>query len=126
MQRIFAIAAFAVFLCSGCSHLQMGYFMMRSNEVPGDKASIALGRDAFLHNCSGCHGENADGKGADAANFAVPPTNFRSEDYKKTAKRLAARIAYGKGDDMPAFSSRLSEESIWHIANYLHSLQPES
>lgn len=128
VQRKAALAAavLGLSLGTGCSHLKMGMFMFNSNPSENDPASIARGREAFEKNCASCHGIDADGKGTEAAYLGTPPTNFRAPDYSKAAIRLAAHISYGKGSDMPGFSEKLPYQTVWDIANYLHSLQRQS
>ena len=96
---------------------------MRDNPRENVPESVAQGKTAFEVNCASCHGTNADGKGQLAPTLSAAPTDFRSPAYTKSAARIAARIAYGKGDVMPAFKEQLSEDTIWDIANYLHSIQ---
>lgn len=109
-------------LLSGCNHLKMGMFMLNDNPGENDPNSIVRGEEAYRKNCTRCHGENGDGRGVDASLLTVPPTNFRSPEYTKAPIRIAAHISYGKGAEMPQFVEKLPYETIWDIANYLHSL----
>lgn len=108
---------------AACSHLQMGLFILKDNPQAGNPQSISRGKAAFAENCAECHGVNADGQGPVAKQLEAAPTNFLAADYTKSANRIAGHIAYGKRKAMPAFHDKLSEETIWDIANYLHSLQ---
>lgn len=125
MQPLRALLLFSLFatVVGGCTHLKMGLFVLKDNPRESDPLSILAGKLAFERNCAQCHGENADGHGPAASSMAVPPTNFRAKDYMKSATRIGAHIAYGKGDAMPAFVDKLPEDTIWDIANYLRSLQ---
>lgn len=107
----------------GCSHLNMGMFMFRSNKTESDPQTLTRGQEAFALNCARCHGTNADGMGPESIGLGARPTNFRSPDFTKSATRIAAHTSYGKGSDMPPFVSLLPENTIWDIANYLESLQ---
>lgn len=111
-------------LAAGCTHLQMGMFLLRDNPSAGDPVAVERGKISYQKNCATCHGERADGRGADRFRLGTPPTDFTQSGYEKAPGRIAARIAYGKGADMPAFGSTLPDDVIWDIANYLHSLQP--
>lgn len=97
--------------------------MFNSNPGENDTNSVVRGEEAFSKSCVSCHGKNADGRGEEAGYLTTSPTNFRNPDYSKKPARIAAHIAYGKGSDMPAFDGKLPYETIWDMANYLHSLQ---
>ena len=114
---------FGVLVLVGCTHLKMGLFLLNSNPGEHDESSLIRGRQAFLAHCARCHGEDADGRGAESATLGVAPTNFHDSRYSKGAGRIAAHISYGKGDAMPAFAEQLPYETIWDVANYLRSLQ---
>jgi len=101
----------------------MGMFLLKDNQTEADPEALARGKAAYEANCSQCHGVNADGAGPDAHLLSAPPTNFASLDYKKSPSGIAAHIAHGKRDAMPAFDGALPEKTIWDMANYLHSLQ---
>ena len=113
----------ALLASSGCSHVRMALFMRKDNPTAGDPESIVRGQQVFAAQCASCHGERADGAGPRAGELAAVPTNFLAPDYDKSAPRIAARIAYGRGRVMPAFVDQLPEDQIWDLANYLHSLQ---
>lgn len=108
---------------SGCSHVGMALYMRRDNPTEKDPGSVGRGAQVFAENCASCHGERADGTGPRAASLKAVPTNFLAADYSKSAPRIAARIAYGRGAEMPAFRETLPEQAIWDAANYLRSLQ---
>lgn len=113
----------AALATAGCSHVRMALFMRRDNPTENDPDSISRGRRVFAERCAVCHGDRADGTGARAAELKTAPTDFLAAEYTKSAPRIAARIAYGKGDEMPAFVGSLSEQAIWDTANFLRSLQ---
>lgn len=122
MKRLILVVGTVIAL-TGCSHVRMGLFLLEDNPSENDPDSPARGRAAFAANCASCHGERADGAGPDAKALKAIPTNFLAPTYTKSAARIAARITYGKGDEMAAFAGTLSEETIWDTANYLRSLQ---
>lgn len=113
----------AVVATTGCSHVRMALFMRKDNPTASDPDTLARGQQVFAASCASCHGDRADGNGPRASDLGAVPTNFIAPEYTKSAARIAARIAYGRGDVMPAFAGTLSEEAIWDAANYLHSLQ---
>ncbi len=96
------------------------------NPVPFTKKSIAQGRNLFLRNCTGCHGQ--DGKSmvdvvADATDLTEP------KGYRNGASdgELYRSIRDGAGASMPTFKSQIpQDEDLWHLVNYIHSLWPDS
>ena len=122
MKRLFLVVCVAVAI-SGCSHIRMGLFLLKDNPTEGDPNSVPRGKVAFAEDCAQCHGTRADGAGTEANALTAIPTNILSPDYTKSAARIAAHIAYGKGAAMPAFVGTLSDEAIWDTANYLRSLR---
>ncbi|MBY0401749.1 cytochrome c [Myxococcota bacterium] len=126
MRRLLLVSLVfcTVLAAAGCSHVRMALFMRKENPTARDPESISRGRLVFAENCASCHGERADGAGPRAAStLKTVPTNFLSPEYTKSAERIAARIAYGRGNEMPAFAGQLPEQAIWDTANYLRSLQ---
>ncbi len=118
-----AVVIVAALSSASCRHLRMGLFVLEDNPRENDPASIPQGEIAFEKHCATCHGEKADGHGPLASTLPVPPTDFTALGYDKSATRISAHIAYGKGTGMPAFVDTLPETTIWDIGNYLHSLQ---
>lgn len=96
------------------------------NPVPFTKKSIAQGRNVFLRNCTGCHGQ--DGKSmvdvvADATDL-TEPKGYRNG---ATDGELYRSIRDGAGASMPTFKSQIpQDEDLWHLVNYIHSLWPDS
>lgn len=113
----------ALVATGGCSHVRMAMFMQKDDPTEKDPGSVARGARVFAESCAVCHGPSADGAGPRAATLKAKPTNFLAPDYTKSAPRIAARVAYGKGSEMPAFAGTLAENSIWDVAHFLRSLQ---
>jgi mono/diheme cytochrome c family protein len=94
------------------------------NPIPFTKKSIAQGRDTFLRNCVGCHGDN--GKAlidvvADATDL-TDPKGFRDGT---TDGEIFRSIRDGAGASMPSFKSQIEkEEDMWRLVNFIHSLWP--
>lgn len=126
MKRLLLLVLGATIATTGCSHIQMALFMSKDNPTESDPDSVPRGARVFAESCASCHGDRADGAGTRAPDLKAVPTNFLAPEFTKSAARIAARIAYGKGDVMPAFSGTLPEQAIWDAANYLHSLQKAS
>lgn len=93
--------------------------------IPFTKKSIAQGRDLFLRNCVGCHGENGKAQidvVADATDLTDP------SGYKDGTSdgEIFRTIRDGAGASMPSFKSQIDkEDDLWHLVNYIHSLWPD-
>jgi len=96
------------------------------NPVPNTRKSIAAGKVTFGQFCTGCHGP--DGKAtvdviADATDLTSP------KDYRDGSSdgEIFRSIRDGQSASMPAFKTQLSsEEDIWNLVNFIHSLWPDS
>jgi len=96
------------------------------NPVPYTRKSVAAGKVLFGQFCTGCHGP--DGKAtvdviADATDLTSP------KDYRDGSSdgEIFRSIRDGQSASMPAFKTQLSsEEDIWNLVNFIHSLWPES
>jgi mono/diheme cytochrome c family protein len=95
------------------------------NPVPFTKGSIAKGRNLFIRNCTGCHGQ--DGKSmvdvvADATDL-TEPKGYRNGS---TDGEMYRSIRDGAGASMPTFKSQFPlDDDLWHLVNYIHSLWPD-
>jgi mono/diheme cytochrome c family protein len=94
------------------------------NPIPFTKKSISQGRDTFLRNCVGCHGDN--GKAlidvvADATDL-TDPKGFRDGT---SDGEIFRSIRDGAGASMPSFKSQIDkQDDLWHLVNFIHSLWP--
>ncbi|MNI67383.1 Cytochrome c-551 precursor [compost metagenome] len=64
-------------------------------------------------NCISCHGVNLEGK-------AGPKTNLKQVGASRSQEEIAAKISNG-GNGMPVFKSKLSEDEINLLAQWLSS-----
>ncbi len=83
---------------------------------------MAAARSLFSKNCAACHG--ADGKGIKSVgtpNFTDP--NFGRNVSAETIKLVIQR---GKGNIMPAWSGRLTDQQISSLVTYIRSLAPDT
>lgn len=94
------------------------------NPIAFSKKSIAEGRNTFLRNCVGCHGDN--GKAlidvvADATDLTDPKA-FRDGT---SDGEIFRSIRDGAGASMPSFKSQIEkDDDLWHLVNFIHSLWP--
>lgn len=99
--------------------------------VPASGAGAAraaandTGRDLYLSQCAGCHGDEGRGDGP-AARFLYPrPRNFRSQPFKLGGSQedVHRTVARGiVGTSMPAFAGVLADREIDAVASYVRSL----
>jgi cbb3-type cytochrome oxidase cytochrome c subunit len=79
------------------------------------------GREVFQHNCSGCHGVNADGTGIAYPGLLPHPAKLRAEHY--AAAHLATVLWDGVyGSSMPAWR-QLDKADLEAVTAYIQSLQ---
>ena len=94
------------------------------NPIAFTKKSITQGRDTFLRNCVGCHGDN--GKAlidvvADATDL-TDPKGFRDGT---SDGEIFRSIRDGAGASMPSFKSEIDKDGdLWNLVNFIHSLWP--
>jgi cytochrome c oxidase cbb3-type subunit 3 len=77
----------------------------------------ALAEGQFLYtrmNCVGCHAHGGGGMGP-----ALMDDKWR---YGGRIEQIAATIAEGRPNGMPAWRDRLTEDQIWKLAAYVRSL----
>ncbi len=85
-----------------------------------DSGEIAAGRSVFLHNCSGCHGE--DGRGRSPGGSALRPVAFDLVDFQLPPDLLLGALEDGvPGTAMPAWN-RLPASQLQDVAAYVLSL----
>jgi cbb3-type cytochrome oxidase subunit 1/cbb3-type cytochrome oxidase cytochrome c subunit len=76
---------------------------------------VADGRTVFLQNCSGCHGENADGRSAGGR--ALRPTAFNLAGFRLSDDVIWRALAQGvPGSSMPAWNNLPSAEYAAAVA----------
>ncbi|MGH7785917.1 MAG: c-type cytochrome, partial [Candidatus Binatia bacterium] len=94
---------------------------------PGAAPSASRGRELFAENCVACHGERADGRGAEAARLSPPPANFGDAAFmgRETPFDFFHIVTVGKGTSaMPAWGDVLSLQERWDLVSYLWTVQP--
>jgi mono/diheme cytochrome c family protein len=92
----------------------------------GDR-DVRYFKKQFKTKCARCHGPDGSGGGAEAAEQAVPPTNFNDSSYMagRTDGQLYYQILLGGGERcaMPAFgpdsSHGWNEEKVWRMVAFV-------
>jgi len=98
--------------------------VLKQNPVPYTVESVTQGKDLFEQHCQKCHGYWGEGNGVVGLSLNKKPANLLRIAGKKAEGEFAWKIAEGRGE-MPAFKKTLSEDEIWHIVNFVESLENE-
>jgi len=96
------------------------------NPVASTPESIKAGQASFQKYCRFCHGADAKGNGPMAPKDTHPSDLTDAKwDRGSTDGELFMVIKEGAGPkfDMKGFKSKMTDQEIWNIVNYLHSLQ---
>ena len=95
------------------------------NPIPKTPQSVAAGKTIYMQNCVVCHGVDGHGDGPLAGTLNPPPADLYAAhvDYH-TDKQLHDWIENGiNGSAMPGFKSKLTDQEIWNVVNYVRSLR---
>jgi mono/diheme cytochrome c family protein len=86
--------------------------------------TISAGKGVFDAECKACHGALGKGDGPDAAGLSKSPPDFSDPAVlmSLSQQEVVAIIAGGKGTLMPAFASRLDQESLRAAASHIRRL----
>jgi mono/diheme cytochrome c family protein len=94
------------------------------NPIPFTKKSISQGRDTFLRNCVGCHGDNGKAQ-IDVVAQATDLTDPKAFRDGTSDGEIFRSIRDGAGASMPSFKSEIDkEDDLWRLVNFIHSLWP--
>jgi len=94
----------------------------RKNPILLDSKSINEGRILFKEQCSDCHGDNAGGLKTKDSGLKKNTGNLKKRLKGHSDGDFFWKIQNGKGE-MPSFMNDLSETQIWHIINFIKSLE---
>ena len=96
------------------------------NPVESGATSIAAGKAAYTKNCRFCHGTEAKGNGPMAPEGTHPSDLTDAKwDRGSTDGEIFVVIRDGAGPkfDMKGYKSKMTEQEMWNVVNYLRSLQ---
>jgi cbb3-type cytochrome oxidase cytochrome c subunit/mono/diheme cytochrome c family protein len=82
------------------------------------QAVLAVGAKVYAARCAQCHGEKGAGDGYAVNQFAVAPTNFRTQRPSLATSLRAVRDGI-EGTPMAPWSSELSEAELSAVAYYV-------
>ena len=96
------------------------------NPVASSPESIKAGQAAFQKNCRFCHGADAKGDGPMAPE-GTHPSNLTDAKWDRgdSDGEIFVIIRDGAGPkfDMKGFKSKMTEQEMWNVVNYIRSLQ---
>lgn len=98
------------------------------NPLADQTGAIDLGKQLYAANCASCHGVEAMGDGPASASLNPRPKPLATEMKALSDDYSYWRIAEGGAfspfsSAMPAWKRTLSEDEIWQVIAYLHTLQ---
>jgi mono/diheme cytochrome c family protein len=94
------------------------------NPFTPDAASIAAGGATFQSLCSTCHGARGLGDGPQAGGLIPPPANLGTHVPLHSDGELFIMVADGfPRTAMTGFRGQLTDEQIWHVVNFLRTLE---
>jgi mono/diheme cytochrome c family protein len=93
------------------------------NPVAVGDASTKAGLALYTKNCASCHGRAGLGDGVKARSLKDFPGDFSKVDFQKQSDGdLFYKTKTGR-EEMPMYESKLSDEDIWNIVNYMRTLK---
>ena len=95
------------------------------NPVASSPESIKAGAATFAKYCKFCHNADAKGNGPMAPKDTHPSDlTDATWDRGSTDGEIFMVIKEGAGPkfDMKGFKSKMTDQEIWNVVNYLHSL----
>ncbi|MFT3895636.1 MAG: cytochrome c [Anaerolineales bacterium] len=91
---------------------------------PLDASASTSGAEVFKTNCVACHGEQGKGDGIASGSLDPKPANLIEVTKQVGDDYLFWRISEGKpGTSMVAWKSILTEEQIWQVVSFIHTLK---
>lgn len=90
-------------------------FVLSLSGADHNLEAAARGSEVFAADCSGCHGENAEGIGIGAPNLA---DDFWI--YGGSREAILETLNHGRAGVMPAWDQRLTDAEIRKLVLYLH------
>ncbi len=121
------ISVISILLLISCIDLQAHSWeappkaAQKNNPILPSSTSISEGRNLFIGSCSDCHGGNAEGLKAKDTGLNKDTGNLKKRLQGHSDGDFFWKIQNGKGD-MPSFVKDLKETQIWHVINYIKSL----
>jgi len=98
-------------------------FKSKANPKKSNEESLKVGKSEWEKNkCGSCHGEKGLGNTQKAKTLKAPVGDFSKDLKGQTDGELFYKTAEGRGD-MPSYKAKIKEGDIWHVVNYMKSLE---
>jgi mono/diheme cytochrome c family protein len=99
-------------------------FDTQTNPFAPDQASLDAGQQLFVANCQVCHGAGGLGDGPGSEGLDPPPADLIVHVPLHPDPDLFNIISDGvSGSAMSSFKETLTEDEIWHLINYIQTLE---
>ena len=122
---VLLLVSLAITACGGAA---------ASDTIPADYAgktnplgaeAAIVGAEVFKANCANCHGDTGHGDGVASKGLYPAPKNLAELQSQVADDYLFWRINTGKdGTVMIPWKGILTEQQIWQIVSFLHTLKP--
>ena len=94
------------------------------NPFPPNTESLQTGQTVYGQNCQTCHGAGGRGDGPSAAGLQPPPANLIVHVPLHGDHDLFRFVTDGiPGTAMAPLGATLTDEEIWHVVNYIKTLE---
>jgi mono/diheme cytochrome c family protein len=102
-----------------------------TNPIKPTPDAIAAGKKIYDAQCVNCHGEIGKGDGKMAASITTgpKPSDLTDKEWKHGSSdgEIFTLIKEGsKGTGMRGYASKLKDDDIWNVVNYLRTLGPKT
>jgi len=132
-KTLFILLLAATLTLAACSGSQQPQTVTTLAPVPDEYAgktnplgaeAASAGAMVFKTNCEACHGPQGYGDGPAGTSLDPAPKNLPQLSSIATDDYLFWRISTGKdGTAMVAWKGVLTEEQIWQVISYIHTLK---
>jgi mono/diheme cytochrome c family protein len=128
LYAILIVVAFALTACGGGTNAVAtpesipAEFAGQANPLGADVANA--GAEIFKNNCAACHGQQGHGDGPAGGALVPKPKNLPELVATVGDDYLFWRISKGKpGTSMVGWQSILTDEQIWQVITFVHTLK---
>ena len=94
------------------------------NPIPPTQESVATGMGLYEENCQLCHGVGGKGDGPAGVGLNPPPADLTVHVPLHPDRGLFEFVQQGvPGTAMAPLGDKLSDDEIWHVINYIQTLE---
>jgi mono/diheme cytochrome c family protein len=95
-----------------------------ANPLPPDETTLEAGRQIYERHCAFCHGQDGGGIPSDGMQFYPPVPSLKAPSEPLSDGQIFSIVQLGvRYTAMPGFGKALSEEQIWQVTSFIHSLK---